>query len=72
VPRRTGIGKLLMEGLYRIAADRGCSRVEWTTDTGNPLAQQFYESLGVKPLTAKIFYRLEPGPAGSEPVSSGA
>lgn len=55
--RRTGTGKLLMEGLYRIAAERGCPRVEWTTDTSNPGAQAFYESLGVKPLPAKIFYR---------------
>lgn len=59
--RRAGIGRLLMEGLYRIAAERGCSRVEWTTDTGNTGAQQFYESLGVKPLSAKIFYRRGSG-----------
>jgi hypothetical protein len=25
-----------MEALYRVAADAGCSRVEWTTDTDNP------------------------------------
>lgn len=55
--RRKGIGKLLMGGLYRIAVDRGCSRVEWTTDSGNPGAQAFYEAFGVKPLTSKIFYR---------------
>ena len=58
--RRTGAGKLLMEGLYRIAADHSCSRVEWTTDTGNSGAQRFYESLGATPLTTKIFYRLTP------------
>jgi GNAT superfamily N-acetyltransferase len=58
--RRTGVGKLLMEDLYRIAADHGCSRVEWTTDTGNSGAQRFYESLGATPLTTKIFYRLTP------------
>jgi GNAT superfamily N-acetyltransferase len=58
--RRTGVGELLMEDLYRIAADHGCSRVEWTTDTGNSGAQRFYESLGATPLTTKIFYRLTP------------
>jgi GNAT superfamily N-acetyltransferase len=57
--RRSGTGKLLMQGLYRIAAERGCSRVEWTTDTNNPDAQAFYEALGAKPLTTKIFYRDE-------------
>src|ERR1700761_8363960 len=56
--RRAGVGKLLMEELYRIAADHGCSRVEWTTDMGNSGAQRFYESLGAAPLTSKIFYRL--------------
>jgi GNAT superfamily N-acetyltransferase len=56
--RRTGAGKLLMEGIFRIAAERGCSRVEWTTDTNNENAQGFYESLGAKPLTSKIFYRV--------------
>jgi ribosomal protein S18 acetylase RimI-like enzyme len=64
--RRTGTGKLLMDGLYEIAVQRGCSRVEWTTDTSNPGAQAFYEALGVKPLASKIFYRAAgedlPGP----------
>jgi GNAT superfamily N-acetyltransferase len=55
--RRAGVGQMLMQGLYRIAADRGCSRVEWTTDHDNPGAQAFYASLGVKPRTSKIFYR---------------
>jgi GNAT superfamily N-acetyltransferase len=55
--RRSGTGRLLMDGLGRIAADRGCSRVEWTTDTGNAGAQAFYEALGAKPLASKIFYR---------------
>ena len=55
--RRTGTGKLLMDGLYEIAGSQGCSRVEWTTDTGNPAAQAFYAALGAKPLTSKIFYR---------------
>lgn len=55
--RRAGAGKLLMDGLYKIAASQGCSRVEWTTDTGNPGARAFYAALGAKPLTSKIFYR---------------
>jgi GNAT superfamily N-acetyltransferase len=65
--RRAGVGKLLMEGLYRIAADRGCARVEWTTDTGNAAAKRFYESLGARPLATKIFYRLLP--ESERPVS---
>lgn len=55
--RRHGVGRLLMDELGEIAAARGCSRVEWTTDTGNRGAQAFYESLGAKPLASKIIYR---------------
>jgi ribosomal protein S18 acetylase RimI-like enzyme len=55
--RRRGIGAMLMDGLYKIAAERECSRVEWTTDQDNPGAQAFYEALGTKPHLSKIFYR---------------
>jgi ribosomal protein S18 acetylase RimI-like enzyme len=55
--RRQGFGAMLMDGLYKIAAERGCSRVEWTTDQDNPDAQAFYEALGIKPNRSKIFYR---------------
>lgn len=56
--RRTGVGRLLMDGLYDVARRRGLSRVEWTTDTSNQGAQKFYEALGAKPLPSKIFYRV--------------
>ncbi len=46
-----------MRGLYAIAAERGCSRVEWTTDESNERAKAFYAALGAKPLPSKIFYR---------------
>jgi RimJ/RimL family protein N-acetyltransferase len=49
-----------MDGLGAIAARRGLSRVEWTTDTANEGAQAFYETLGAKPLTSKVFYRAGP------------
>lgn len=55
--RRTGVGKLLMDGLAVIAGRRGLSRVEWTTDASNEGAQAFYEALGAKALQSKIFYR---------------
>jgi GNAT superfamily N-acetyltransferase len=58
--RRAGVGRVLMDGLGAIAARRGLSRVEWTTDTANEGAQAFYETLGAKPLTSKVFYRAGP------------
>jgi GNAT superfamily N-acetyltransferase len=57
--RRTGTGQALMHGLHEVAARQGCSRIEWTTDTGNVGAQDFYKALGVEPNTAKLFYRVE-------------
>jgi ribosomal protein S18 acetylase RimI-like enzyme len=59
--RRTSVGRMLMDELAAVASRRGLSRVEWTTDTSNEGAQAFYESLGAKPLTSKIFYRTAPG-----------
>jgi GNAT superfamily N-acetyltransferase len=57
--RRKGIGKLLMQNLYDIAVKHNCSRVEWTTDSDNPCAQQFYSELGVPAKESKLFYRIE-------------
>jgi GNAT superfamily N-acetyltransferase len=57
--RRSGVGKLLMAGLFDLAAKHRCSRVEWTTDTSSQAAQEFYEEIGAKPSLVKIFYRSE-------------
>jgi GNAT superfamily N-acetyltransferase len=55
--RRSGVGKLLMTRLHEEAEKKHCSRVEWMTETDNTAAQRFYEELGAKPQTGKIFYR---------------
>jgi GNAT superfamily N-acetyltransferase len=57
--RRKGIGKLLMQRLYDIAVEEGCSRVEWTTDRDNPDALRFYADLGIPVRASKLFYRIE-------------
>jgi GNAT superfamily N-acetyltransferase len=57
--RHRGVGQLLMSELCRIALDNDCSRVEWAADTDNPIALQFYETLGVPPNQTKLFYRLD-------------
>jgi GNAT superfamily N-acetyltransferase len=57
--RRAGVGKLLMQHLYDIAAKNGCSRVEWVTDTYNRDAQAFCAELGVPVDESKLFYRIE-------------
>lgn len=55
--RGTGLGRLVMAKLHEVAVEHGCTRVEWTTDTGNLSAQRFYESLGTTPMKTKLFYR---------------
>jgi GNAT superfamily N-acetyltransferase len=56
--RRAGIGRELMTRLVQIAAERGCSRLEWTTDRDNDLARHFYKTLHFQTMPSKIFYRI--------------
>jgi GNAT superfamily N-acetyltransferase len=62
--RHQGVGRMLMQSLFEIAAKTGCSRVEWTTDQGNTGAQAFYERLGVPAHPSKIFFRAEDSGTG--------
>lgn len=55
--RNQGIGRRLMGQLIQTVEKAGCTRVEWTTDTDNPGAQDFYDELGFSPHESKIFYR---------------
>jgi hypothetical protein len=48
-----------MQALFEVAGQRGCSRVEWTTDSGNAGAQAFYGMLQLPSHPSKIFYRVE-------------
>lgn len=57
--RGQGTGRLLMQAVFDTAARLGCSRVEWTTDTGNSQAQSFYAGLGLPVHPGKIFYRVD-------------
>jgi ribosomal protein S18 acetylase RimI-like enzyme len=59
--RRHGIGKLLMEHVFKAAIDTDCSRVEWTTDDNTTEAQRFYRKLGFPANSSKTFYRVEGG-----------
>jgi len=67
--RRQGVGKLLMGALFETARKHGCSRVEWTTDTGNAGAQAFYEELGLPVHPSKVFYRVEDTGTDSQPAA---
>lgn len=62
--RHQGVGKLLMGAVFETAARQGCSRIEWTTDTGNVGAQAFYAGLGLPKHPSKVFYRVQDSGAG--------
>ncbi|MDT3438266.1 GNAT family N-acetyltransferase [Pseudofrankia sp. BMG5.37] len=57
--RRHGVGRLLMEHLQAVAAEQGCSRVEWMTEADNIRARAFYEAIGGPIHEGKVFYRME-------------
>lgn len=56
--RRRDLGRALMDRLFELAREAGCTRVEWTADRDNPDAQRFYESLGAWVHPGKLFYRM--------------
>lgn len=56
--RGTGIGLALLKHLARVAAERGCGRLEWEVLDWNQPAIQFYKKLGAAPLDEWTKYRL--------------
>jgi GNAT superfamily N-acetyltransferase len=57
--RGNGHGKSMLVELARIAVERGCGRLEWSVLDWNVRAIGFYDSLGARPVTGWIPYRLE-------------
>jgi len=46
--RGKGIGRALIQEVYRIAADAGCGRVYWLTHETNATAMQLYDKVAEK------------------------
>jgi GNAT superfamily N-acetyltransferase len=57
--RGQGVGKRLLVHLARLAAARGCGRMEWAVLNWNRRAIGFYESLGARPINDWTVYRLD-------------
>ena len=49
--RGSGLGKLLLARLARLALDRGCARLEWSVLDWNADAIRFYESVGARAMS---------------------
>jgi GNAT superfamily N-acetyltransferase len=56
--RGKGVGKAIMKFLAKHALERKCSRFDWTAETDNPKAIEFYDRLGVPRVKEKVYYRL--------------
>jgi len=69
--RGKGLGKALLVELARLAVHRECGRVEWSVLDWNRRAIEFYDSLGARPVTGWIPYRLE-GDRLSELAATGS
>ncbi len=44
--RGSGIGKALLIHVAQLAVSRGCGRLEWSVQTWNQLAIDFYQRMG--------------------------
>ena len=55
--RGQGVGKALFGEVARIAAARGCARVEWIVLDWNQTAIDFYKSQGAEPLDGWTVFR---------------
>lgn len=60
--RGRGIGKALLTMLARLAADRGCGRLEWSVLDWNEPAIGFYRSIGARPVDGWTVYRIADEP----------
>lgn len=57
--RGTGAGKLMLKHLAREACTKECGRFEWSVLDWNEPAIRFYESIGARPQTEWVRYRME-------------
>ncbi|NMP16838.1 GNAT family N-acetyltransferase [Thalassotalea sp. Y01] len=56
--RGIGAGKALLHHLAGLAVAKDCGRFEWSVLDWNTPAIEFYQSIGAKPLTEWVGYRL--------------
>lgn len=56
--RGRGLGKAIFKRLARIAADRGCGRLEWWCLDWNQPSIDFYLSMGAEPMNDWTVFRI--------------
>jgi len=73
--RRSGLGRVLLTEVARIAVERDCGRLEWSVLDWNMMAIQFYRSLGARALTDWTTMRIDSDglkQLGAQTADSGA
>jgi len=56
--RRQGFGQALLQYVARVAAERGCGRLEWSVLDWNEPAVEFYRKLGAVPMNEWTVFRV--------------
>ena len=56
--RGSGLGKALLAHIAKLCIERDCARLEWWVLDWNTPSIQFYDSLGAKPQSEWIRYRM--------------
>lgn len=57
--RGQGVGKQLMRFIAQYALQHRCQRLDWTSETTNPNAVQFYHTIGATLVAEKQYFRFE-------------
>jgi len=68
--RSKGVGEKLIEGIRALAAQRGDSRVIWTTGEQNAGSQRFYDRLGMR-REKKVYFVMDVPPADTSRDAAG-
>ena len=56
--RSCGLGKAVMKWIAGYALSKGCARMDWTVNSSNHAAQDFYHSLGAAYVADRWHYRM--------------
>ena len=57
--RGGGVGVTLMRAVAQQGIARGAVRLDWTAETTNPRALDFYERIGARRIEEKVYFRFD-------------
>lgn len=48
-----------MKFIANYALEHGCNRLDWTAESSNPVASEFYLAIGAEQILEKQYFRFE-------------